>query len=634
MNLAKLIKETGNDQQKMYWLLVGIILLVALVLRVSGLGFSYSNDELSALVRVRFDSFSELVDKGFYVDGHPGGIQVFLFYWVKLFGMGEWAVRLPFAIGGVLAVYFAIRVFTRWFGPTTGLLTGAFMAFLEFPLVYSQIARPYGAGLLFSMMMTWFWTRLLFDEKPKSSTAVFYAISAAACMYSHYFSFLFALIVGITGLFFLTRKTLPYYIGSGVAAALLFTPHIYITLNHLSIGGVGLWLAKPENNWLLAHIWYIFNESAWIALIAGTVVLASFINGFRSLRLNRFHLFSMIFFAVPFLTGFFYSRMVNPVLQHSVLIFSFPFLIALLFSFADKLPSRITSIVVLFILFAGTFQTIAGNRYYRKQHFGEFRGVAGAIDQWNRTYGRQNITTAVNVNNPWYLNFYLDQTEGGRTTFVQSDNRGGLHLDTLARILDTCRTPYFIYAWTKQAPFEVNDMVLARFPCVVGQVNFDQLSEATLYSKLPLNCINEQPDTLYKVAFNPAILKIDSLEYSPGYSGLTPDLLKGMPAGHPENLIASVDVFSETPETGALLVVSFEDENGKSLQWQGARADLFCRPGYWSKTRLTVPLTDEKIINSHTKVYFWNPKKSKLLIKTLTITIEKPIISNNQLYAK
>ncbi|MBK6965736.1 MAG: glycosyltransferase family 39 protein [Bacteroidales bacterium] len=557
-----------------------------------------------------------------------------MYYWVKLFGMGEWAVRLPFAIGGVLAVYFAIRVFTRWFGPTTGLLTGAFIAFLEFPLIYSQIARPYGAGLLFSMMMTWFWTRLLFDEKPKSLVAVAYAITAAACMYTHYFSFLFALIVGITGLFFLSRKTLPYYIGAGVVAALLFTPHIYITLNHLSIGGVGLWLAKPENNWLLTHIWYIFNESVWIALIACALVLASFIYAFRSLRLSRFHFFSLIFFAVPFLTGFFYSRMVNPVLQHSVLIFTFPFLIALLFSFADKLPSRITSVVVIFVLFAGTFQTIAGNRYYSKQHFGEFRGVAEAIDLWNRTYGEQNITRAVSVNNPWYLDFYFDRTTGGRTSFSQYENRGGLHLDTLARILDTCRTPYFIYAWTKQVPFEVNDMILARFPCVAGQVNFDELSEATLFSKLSMNCINEKPDTLYKDTFEPGILKIDSLEYSPGYKGLASDLLKGMPIGYQGNLIATVDVFSDTAETGALLVVSFEDENGESVKWQGARADLFCRPGYWSKVRLTVPPGDEKIINTHTKVYFWNPKKSKLLIKNLTITLEKPVISNNQMLTK
>lgn len=624
MNLAKMIKESHKDQQKMFWLLTGIILLVALALRVTGLGFSYSNDELSALVRVRFDSFSELVDKGFYVDGHPGGIQVFLYYWVKLFGMGEWAVRLPFAIGGVLAVYFAIRVFNRWFGQTTGLLTGAFLAFLEFPLLYSQIARPYGAGLLFSMMMTWYWTRLLFDEKPKASMAVAFALSAAACMYTHYFSFLFALIVGITGLFYLNRRVLPFYIGAGLAAVILFSPHIYITLNHLSIGGVGLWLAKPENGWLLTHIWYIFNESVWIAIFAGAIFLSSLFFTRKSLRLTRFHLFSLLFFLVPFLVGFFYSRMVNPVLQHSVLIFSFPFLIALLFSFSDKLPQRWAGAIVLIVLFAGTAHTIAGNRYFSKQHFGEFRVIAEAIDQWNHQYGEQNITRAVSVNNPWYLDFYFDQTKGGQTTFSQVDNRGGLQLDTLARILDTCNTPYFIYAWTKQVPFEINDMILARFPCVTKHLDFEGLSEATLYSKFLLNCLNEKPDTVQKVALTPEIFNMDSLEYSPGFHSPTLGLLDGPLNEQGINLIASIEVYSDTFENGAILVVSFEDENGETMEWQGAKADLFCRQGFWSKVRLTVPLKYE-LLRSHTKVYFWNPEKSKLLIKNLSITLEKPI---------
>ncbi|MBK6966940.1 MAG: hypothetical protein IPH20_24320 [Bacteroidales bacterium] len=53
-------------------------------------------------------------------------------------------------------------------------------------------------------------------------------------------------------------------------------------------------------------------------------------------------------------------------------------------------------------------------------------------------------------------------------------------------------------------------------------------------------------------------------------------------------------MFSDTAETSALLVVSFEDENGESVQWQGARADLFCRPGYWSKVRLYSSSRDEK----------------------------------------
>ncbi len=325
MNVKDLLSGFEPGNKKYFRLLSAIILLVAAILRLTELGFSYSNDELSALARVRFDTFSDLVDHGFYVDGHPGGIQVFLYYWVKLFGMGEWAVRLPFALGGVFAVYFIIRLFTRWFGEITGLLTGAYVAFLEFPLLYSQIARPYGAGLLFSMMMTWYWTRLLFGEKPRKLYAAAFSLSVAACMYTHYFSFLLALIIGITGLFFLKRDRILYYILAGTGAALMFAPHIYITLNHLSIGGVGLWLTKPGNGWLWGHLSYLFNDSVALLLLTAVIMIFSLWFGRKALKLNKFHLFSLLFFILPFLTGFFIQGLLTRYSSTACLFFPFRF---------------------------------------------------------------------------------------------------------------------------------------------------------------------------------------------------------------------------------------------------------------------------------------------------------------------
>ncbi|MDP2424449.1 MAG: glycosyltransferase family 39 protein, partial [Bacteroidales bacterium] len=100
-----------------------IILLLAAALRFFHYtGFSLSNDELSALVRVQFETFNELVEKGFYVDGHPGGIQTFLFYWVKIFGDSAASLRFPFVVMGVLAVWFSWLTARRWFGDTSALL--------------------------------------------------------------------------------------------------------------------------------------------------------------------------------------------------------------------------------------------------------------------------------------------------------------------------------------------------------------------------------------------------------------------------------------------------------------------------------------------------------------------------------
>ncbi len=70
-----------------------MILVAAAILRLSGItGFSLSNDELSALARLQFDSAREVIKEGVYPDFHPAGVQLYLYYWTLVFGFSEWAV--------------------------------------------------------------------------------------------------------------------------------------------------------------------------------------------------------------------------------------------------------------------------------------------------------------------------------------------------------------------------------------------------------------------------------------------------------------------------------------------------------------------------------------------------------------
>ena len=76
-------------------LILFLILLVAITLRFYNYqNIPFTHDEFSALSRTNFNSFSELIDQGVKVDGHPAGIQVFLYYWTKLAGKSEVWVKL------------------------------------------------------------------------------------------------------------------------------------------------------------------------------------------------------------------------------------------------------------------------------------------------------------------------------------------------------------------------------------------------------------------------------------------------------------------------------------------------------------------------------------------------------------
>src|SRR4051812_37593238 len=108
------------------YILLFFILFVATVMRFHMLGdISFSNDELSALTRARFDTFSELVENGIKVDGHPFLVQTLIWYTIHHFGDDVFTIRFPFAIAGIISVFFLFLLGRTWFGKATGLLAAS-----------------------------------------------------------------------------------------------------------------------------------------------------------------------------------------------------------------------------------------------------------------------------------------------------------------------------------------------------------------------------------------------------------------------------------------------------------------------------------------------------------------------------
>lgn len=623
--------------------LIILVLLTAAVLRLMYLsGFSFSNDELSALYRVQFDRFSDLVSKGFYVDGHPGGVQVFLYYWVKWFGMSEVAVRLPFALAGILSVFMTYRVGKRWFSENTGIYAALLVAVLEFPLLYSQVARPYVTGMLFTLMTTWFWTRLVFDAEIMDRRSLWlhgagYALSSALCLYDHYFSALMAGIIGLTGLFYLNKRNMVPYLVSGAGSILMFLPHLPITLNHLRIGGVGLWLGKPSWDFIFGHIYYIFNESFLLLIAVAAIIGWSLWKNWHSGGFGRFRLFALLWFLLPMIIGFIYSRTVNPVLQHSVLIFSFPFLLFFLFSWASPLSDR-TSLTLFLLLFAaGLISLVVEKKYYQSQHFGEFRDVARHMTEWDKTYGESNIGRAINVNNPWYIDFYLNRM-GSSASFMQYENKGGMDLLDLKHVAEQCRTRYFVYAWTKPTLPETEDIVRTYYPYIVEKYEYDGLSAIGLYSKDPPARLFPEPEPVLIVRndfetagrwqADPRQMdtnfchsgsygyRFDStVEYGPAF-----DTLFGQIPGDPVSRI-KVSLWCMAPPglTKTPVVISVDDDRGKNYVWTSRDIEYFLDEYTWGKVHFTCVLPRAPSPGDRLKIYIWNPKRCEFTADDMEI---------------
>jgi len=352
--MANNLKSGGHPKGAAAWF-AGLVILVVVV--AAGLRFydlfalPLTNDETSALMRLNAKSVSELLGTVVWKDGHPMLVQVFLWYWTKWFGTAVWVVKLPFLLCGLGSVILMVRIGIRLGAAWAGLLAAAMLATLQFPLMYSEIARPYAPGLLLSLWAFYVWLRWLDVCKTEvaginlwAKPLILLSIAGYLGASNHYFNGLILALLFISGLMILPRNRWIRYLWPWLLGAALYMHQIGIFMHHLQVGSPG-WLQAPSLNSLFKHFMYCFGYSLWpihlwlIGVLLGELMrkrkikwlgfggtLAADATDLGDKQPNRAtNRVIWLLYLAPLLIAYLYSVYRAPVFQDSVLLFSFGF---------------------------------------------------------------------------------------------------------------------------------------------------------------------------------------------------------------------------------------------------------------------------------------------------------------------
>ena len=434
--------------KRMDYILLGIIMLVAAVLRLWKLGqIPFMHDEFSALLRTRFDNFHDFIQQGVMPDSHPIGVQLFLWGWVKLFGWSALWVKLPFVLMGIGSIYLIYIIGRQWFNRKVGLFSAAFFAVSQFTVFYSQLARPYSAGLFFVLLMAVFWYKVVFGTKTTTKDYVGFALSAWACSLMQYFSIAQAGLIFLTGLFFLPKERRKAYWLSGIAAVALFAPTLPIFYQQLFVSGsIGGWLSAPTTSFLSDFLQYSMNYSMLFMFVVGIIILLPIILGKRTKQNHPLRWAGLAWFVIIFAIAFIYSLKREPILQHSTLIFSYPFVIIVAFSmFSTRtLSPWQTALVVAVLLFTGTTSLIMERRHFDLMYHQGFDQIAVEMQQDKEQFGDE-IQFATRTEIGEAAEFYQAQTDvDNRVVFNRYSNLGEFN-DWLS---EHNNTPMLGFGWT------------------------------------------------------------------------------------------------------------------------------------------------------------------------------------------
>lgn len=617
-----------------YELLVLLITALGAFLRFWHFGdWSLTNDELSALYRTKFDSWSAVLQNGVAPDGHPALAQWLLYHWTSWFGDHPKAIRFPFVLASVLSLPLVFAVGKQWFSKSAGLVASLAMALLQYPLLYSRIARPYALGMFFVLLAAWAMSVLWRKEKSGFGWLILFAISAAGCAYTHYFAGLLAAIMGATGLILLTGRKRLYLLAACVGAVLLFVPHLSIFAGQLGKGGIGHWLAAPTPAFILEHIATIANSS-WAA--GGLLVVVAAFGLYTAIgkRWTMAHTMALLWFVLPVIIGFAWSLLINPVLQHSMLVFSLPFGLLLLFAWLPDVSSHAKNALVLTLGLVLLISTVLEKQFYRTQHFGVFDGVAANTLEWEIAYPGE-ITRVAHVNNAWYLHYYLG-SDSTLVPFERYQIEGGEALAELSSLVNNSTTRYFEFAWSSRTYTpEVEQIIRAAYPAEKhiaryfnsGAILFARNETPTKPLASACNTFDAiQPGWQYPAKFWEAPNFSWDSSFSTYAVGTEYGTVLDTNLQLPEstlasgNLVVECSVRGRMTDDGQAVLVLQHERNGEQLAWYGAEFNQYISaPNTWGSVFLArkLPLA----ATDRLKVYVWNRGKTRIDLDDLTLEV-------------
>jgi mannosyltransferase len=271
-----------RNRSRVFWLLLGITALGA-VLRFATLGAqSYHHDEIVTASRVLRVGFGHAMDAVGFSESAPPLYYALAWLWTQVAGTGEWGLRSLSAVAGVATIPVAFFVGRELRGERAGLLAAALVAVNPMLLWYSQEARAYSLLCLFCALSLLYCVRAMDREDVEKRDFVLWGVFSALALATHYFA-VFPLIAEVVLLWRRRgRAMLPGLSIVGVAAALL-APLAYHQMSY----GHAEWIGKFSLGHRLGEIAIAFMvgeigdiigrvESPEPALVPLALVIAAF----------------------------------------------------------------------------------------------------------------------------------------------------------------------------------------------------------------------------------------------------------------------------------------------------------------------------------------------------------------------
>jgi mannosyltransferase len=303
-----------------------------------------------------------------YNENNPPLHFLFLHYWIKIFGMSAFAVRLPSVVFSCLTAVVLYLIGSKFFNRAIGLTAGLILSLSSMHVFFSHEARVYPLFCLLTAGSLYFFLSII-QQPDKKSNYVYIFFLNLLLIYSHYFGFYVLFIEAFSILFLHNKKIfLKNFFLLFLAIGICYLPMIFIFLHRFGTSTAnGTWVAPPGVTEVYGNINRFINNrintAVFILIMAVTIIIVNK-NGLlksRLTELNKNLYFKIIFlwFVVPYMFMFLISFKYPMFIDRYILYTSIPLYLTLSFAivyFQNNLKTSVICISVFLLSMAATLQ--------------------------------------------------------------------------------------------------------------------------------------------------------------------------------------------------------------------------------------------------------------------------------------
>jgi len=320
-----------------------------------------SHDEPFTIYHAQFDFLNIIHYLKNY--NNPPLFELVLHFWIKVFGISPFAVRLLPMIFSSLSVIYIYKIGMLLYNQRIALVSSLLFTFSTFQIYYAHDCRVYSLFLLLTLLSFFFFFKLIKDQTLTTVYLVCFILTNALLVYAHYFGFIvWFLQIGMALVWFLKSKQIFKNVFiSYTISMLLYAPQLILVISHfLDSAKNGTWLKSPNGLESIYNMFWSFCNAPVVTVLIMILLVAALIKYIiirKKTVVNIYTKYILVWFIIPFIAMFLVSYKV-PMFLDRYLIFitpAFYILMALSLNFLFKSPKiyyTISAIVIL--LFAMT----------------------------------------------------------------------------------------------------------------------------------------------------------------------------------------------------------------------------------------------------------------------------------------